>query len=144
MASVLDCVGEGLCHLCLALQALPGPWPRRMGKEKGVAPMGLSRDTWSCCSHDWSHEAASREWRGGQRGYKRLGPVGPTGAEEAGLCSTYLGKCMCVYVCVLMYWGMQVGDTHTKCPKGMSSKPSLFLSCSENQAQNFVLEIKDL
>lgn len=109
MASVLDCVGEGLCHLCLELQALLGPWPRRMGKGRGVAPMGLGRDIWSCCSHDWSHAAASREWRGGQRGYKRLGPVGPTGAEEAGLCSTYLGKWMCVYVCVLMYWGMQGG-----------------------------------
>lgn len=144
-ASVLDCLREGLCYLCSEFQALLGPWPRRMGKERGVALMGLGREAWSCCGQDWSHEAASREWRGSQRGgYRRLGPMGPTGDKEAGLCSTYLGKWMCVFLCVLACCGMQVGNIHIKGPKGTSSKPSLFLSCPETQAQNLVLEIKDL
>lgn len=50
---------------------------------------------------------------------------------------------VCVCVCAYVL-GNEGGDIHTKCPKGTSSKPSLFLSYSENQAQNFVLEIKDL
>lgn len=53
------------------------------------------------------------------------------------------GVCVCVCVCVL-HRGRQVGDIHTKGPKGTFSKPSLFLSFPETQAQNLVLEIEDL
>lgn len=73
-----------------------------MGKEIGVACRGFCKETWICCSH----EEAPWEWRDGQQGYKRLGPMGPTRAQEAVLycmyLGTWMGMCVHVGVCTCM------------------------------------------
>lgn len=64
-ASIPNCLALEKASATFALTSgLVEPWPRRMSEERGVARRGLCREIWSCCSH----EAASGEWRGGQRG----------------------------------------------------------------------------